>query len=91
MKAMHFHFQKIMLLLKELQQVGINNSAVLWHQGPLMAPQGSRKIFVTIHVAMQQHEETNCALEKLVIPLGEEEKEDNLIFKSKGGAHTHEK
>ena len=69
----------------------INNSATLWHQGPSMAPWRSRKFFVNIHVAMQQHEETSCALEKLVIPLGEEEKEDNFIFESKEGAHTHEK
>ena len=69
----------------------INNSAALQHQRPLMAPQRSRNIFVTIHIATQQDEETSCALEKLEIPFREEEKEDNLIFKSKGGAHTHEK
>ena len=47
-----------------------------------MAPKRSRKFFGTINVATQQHEETSCALEQTVIPLREEEKEDNLIFKS---------
>ena len=57
----------------------------------LTVPQRRRKFFVTIHVALQQHEETSCVLEKVVIPLGKEEKEDNLILKSKEGACTYEK
>ena len=48
----------------------------------LMVPQ-SRRILVTSNVATQQHEEASCALETPVIPLEEEEKEDNLIFKLK--------
>ena len=43
----------------------------------LTVPQRSRKIFVASNVATQQHEETSCALETPVIPLGEEKKEDN--------------
>ena len=43
----------------------INNSVARWHQGPWMVPQRSRKIFVTIHAAMQQHEETSVPWDKL--------------------------
>ena len=49
----------------------------------LMAPQRSRKIFVTPSVATQQHEETSCAMEQTIIPLREEEKKDNLTYKLK--------
>ena len=50
-----------------------------------MTPQRSRKIFMTIGVARQQHEEISCDLEKSTIPLKEEEKEANCAVRP-GGA-----